>query len=226
MEDDDDAGYSSSGSSTRDPNETVPDSQPPRGGLILENSPVRVSGSSGSSRYPLRSTPDRDQVRLEQERQQRIQIRQQLVSNASRSEQHRQAQQQQANSTVRQQQQAQAHQNTTSRAQPTVSASSHEVASSRGRSNAAAATTTTTKYTRGSVKNYSSEEIFALFESIRRVLPTGNEQWELVADLHSVHFANCNRSGDSIKKNLQASKCTAKNRESFYFPGDPNGKRN
>jgi hypothetical protein len=50
------------------------------------------------------------------------------------------------------------------------------------------------------VKNYSSEEIFVLFESIRRALPTGNEQWELVADLHSVHFANCNRSGDSIKK--------------------------
>ncbi len=201
MDDDEDDGFSSSGSSTRGPNETVPDSQPPRGGLILENSPVRVSGSSGSSRYPLRSTPDRDQARLEQEHQQRIQIRQQLVSNASRSGQHRQAQQQQANSSVRQQQQqAQAHQNTTSQAQPTVSASSHKVASSRGRSNAAAATTTTTKCTRGGVKNYSSEEIFVLFESIRRALPTGNEQWELVADLHSVHFANCNQSGDSIKK--------------------------
>ncbi len=39
MEDDEDDGYSSSGSSTRGPddrvNETVPDSQPPRGGHIL-----------------------------------------------------------------------------------------------------------------------------------------------------------------------------------------------
>ncbi len=48
--------------------------------------------------------------------------------------------------------------------------------------------TTTTKPTRGGVKKYSSEEIFAWFERIRRILPTGNEQWELVADLHSVHF--------------------------------------
>jgi hypothetical protein len=89
------------------------------------------------------------------------------------------------------------------------------------RSNAATshtAATTTTKQTRGGVKNYSSKEIFALFESISRVLPMGNEHWELVADLHSVHFANCNQSGDSIKKNLQASKFTAENRESFYFP--------
>jgi hypothetical protein len=40
-----------------DANGTVPDSQPPRGGLILENSPVRVSGSLGSTCYPLCSTP-------------------------------------------------------------------------------------------------------------------------------------------------------------------------
>ncbi len=93
-----------------------------------------------------------------------------------------------------QQQQAQAQQITTTyRAQPTARASSHEVASSRARSNAAtsrtAATTTTTKPTRGGVKNYSSEEISALLDSICRVLPMGNEQWELVADLHSVNFA-------------------------------------
>ncbi len=107
-----------------------------------------------------------------------------------------------------QQQQAQAQQITTYRAQPTASASSHEVASSRARSNAATsrtAATTTTKQTRGGVKNYSSEEISALLDSIRRVLPMGNEQWELVADLHSVHFAYCNRSGDSIKKKKSTS---------------------
>ncbi len=76
MEDDEDDGYSSSGSSTRGPNDTVPDSQPPRGGHILESSPIRATGSSSSSRYPLRSTPERDQARLEQERQQRIRFRQ------------------------------------------------------------------------------------------------------------------------------------------------------
>ncbi len=51
--------------------------------------------------------------------------------------------------------------------------------------------TTTTKQMRGGVKKYSSNEIFVLFESIC-VLPMGNKQWELVADLHSVHFVNCN----------------------------------
>ena len=65
---------------------------------------------------------------------------------------------------------------------------------------AASRATAAAKQTRGGAKNYSSEEINALLESIRRILPTGNNQWELVADLHSVHFACCNRSGESIKK--------------------------
>ncbi len=67
---------------------------------------------------------------------------------------------------------------------------------------AASRATASAKQTRGGAKNYSSEEINALFESIRRILPTGNDQWELVADLHSVHFACCNRSGESIKKKI------------------------
>ncbi len=39
-----------------------------------------------------------------------------------------------------------------------------------------------------------------MLENIHRILPTGNEQWELVAELHSVHFPNFNQSGESIKK--------------------------
>jgi hypothetical protein len=65
MEDDDGDGHSSLGSSTHSPDDTVPDLQLPKGGHILESSPIRVSGSSGSSRYPLRSTPKRDQACLE-----------------------------------------------------------------------------------------------------------------------------------------------------------------
>jgi hypothetical protein len=121
MEDDDGDGYSSSGSSTHSPDDTVPDSQPPRGGHILESSPIRATSSS---RYPLQSTPEWDQAHLEQERQQRIRFRQQLAGNSSQSSQHRQAQQQQVSSSAQQQQQqAQAHQITTSCAQPTASAS-------------------------------------------------------------------------------------------------------
>ncbi len=115
MEDDDDDDYSSSGSSTRDPNEilheTVPDSQPPRGGHILDRSPIRASNSSTSSRNPLRSTPDRDQARLEEELQRRVQQRQQIVGGSSRSSLPKQGQQQGANSSIQQQQ---AQQNRTS----------------------------------------------------------------------------------------------------------------
>lgn len=39
-----------------------------------------------------------------------------------------------------------------------------------------------------------------MLECIRRVLPTGNEQWELVAELHAIQYGNCCRNGGSIKK--------------------------
>jgi hypothetical protein len=50
------------------------------------------------------------------------------------------------------------------------------------------------------VKNYSNEELSALLECIRRVIPIGNEHWELVADLHAIQYAHCSRNADSIKK--------------------------
>jgi hypothetical protein len=64
----DDDRYSTSGS-IHGPDDTVPDSQPPRGGHILERSPIRVSTStfSTSSRYPLRSTLDQNQAHHEEE---------------------------------------------------------------------------------------------------------------------------------------------------------------
>ena len=140
MVDEGDDDYSSLGSSTLDPNKilggTMPDSQPQRGGHILEGPPIR-SASSGLSWYLLRSNPDGKQTCLEQERQQRVQLCQQFATNISRSSQP--IRQQQASSSIWQQQ---AQQGESSHRQPSQSASSQEAASSRGRSNAAAANAT------------------------------------------------------------------------------------
>jgi hypothetical protein len=52
---------------------------------------------------------------------------------------------------------------------------------------------------RGGVKNYSEYEISSLLQCIHRVLLIGNNQWELVAQLHGVQFSHCSRTADSIK---------------------------
>jgi len=39
-----------------------------------------------------------------------------------------------------------------------------------------------------------------MLQCIRTVLPTGNDMWELVAQLHGNYFPDCNRNAVSIKK--------------------------
>jgi hypothetical protein len=49
------------------------------------------------------------------------------------------------------------------------------------------------------VKNYTPAEVDPLLQTIKHVCPIGNDQWELVAELHSMHYAVCGRTADSIK---------------------------
>jgi hypothetical protein len=48
------------------------------------------------------------------------------------------------------------------------------------------------------VVNYSSNEIDALMQCIRRVLPIGNDQWELVSELHSMNYTTNPWNAESI----------------------------
>jgi len=58
----------------------------------------------------------------------------------------------------------------------------------------------TVAVTRAGVRNYSSDELDRMLQCIRTVLPTGNDMWELVAQLHGNYFPDCNRNAVSIKK--------------------------
>jgi len=58
----------------------------------------------------------------------------------------------------------------------------------------------TVSVTRAGVRNYSSDELDRMLQCIRTVLPTGNDMWELVAQLHGNYFPDCNRNAVSIKK--------------------------
>jgi hypothetical protein len=58
----------------------------------------------------------------------------------------------------------------------------------------------TVAVTRAGVRNYSSDELDRMLQCIRTVLPTGNNMWELVAQLHGNYFPDCNRNAVSIKK--------------------------
>ena len=49
------------------------------------------------------------------------------------------------------------------------------------------------------MKNYTPAEVESLSQTIRRVCSIGNDQWELVAELHSMRYAVCGRTADSIK---------------------------
>jgi hypothetical protein len=54
--------------------------------------------------------------------------------------------------------------------------------------------------TRGGTKNYSNDELMSLLHCIQQVLPLGNDSWQLVADLHAIQYAHCDRTALSIKK--------------------------
>jgi hypothetical protein len=45
----------------------------------------------------------------------------------------------------------------------------------------------------GGVKNYSDNEVSMMLQCIHSVLPIGNNQWELVAELHGIQFPQCSR---------------------------------
>jgi hypothetical protein len=57
---------------------------------------------------------------------------------------------------------------------------------------------------RSGVINYSSEECTALLQCIRAVLPIGNEQWQMVAELHGNQYSHCNRTAESIRHKFSA----------------------
>jgi hypothetical protein len=50
------------------------------------------------------------------------------------------------------------------------------------------------------VKNYTPAEVDCLLQTIKHVCPIGNDQWEFVAKLHSMRYAVCGRTADSIKR--------------------------
>ncbi len=56
----------------------------------------------------------------------------------------------------------------------------------------------------GGIKNYSEFEISSLLQCIRRVVPIGNDQWELVAELHRMQFSKFSRTADSIKRKFSS----------------------
>ena len=57
---------------------------------------------------------------------------------------------------------------------------------------------------RSGVINYSSEECTALLQCIQAVLPIGNEQWQMVAELHGNQYSHCNRTAESIRRKFSA----------------------
>jgi hypothetical protein len=60
----------------------------------------------------------------------------------------------------------------------------------------------TVAVTHAGVRNYSSDELDRILQCIHTVLPTGNDMWELVAQLHGNYFPDCNRNAVSIKKKI------------------------
>ena len=58
----------------------------------------------------------------------------------------------------------------------------------------------TAAVTRAVVRNFSSDKLDRMLQCICTVLPTGNDMWELVAQLHANYFPDCNRNAVSIKK--------------------------
>jgi len=57
---------------------------------------------------------------------------------------------------------------------------------------------------RSGVKNSSTAEVNSLLECIRRVVSIGNDQWELMSELHSMHYAHCGQTVEFIKRKFSA----------------------
>jgi hypothetical protein len=56
-----------------------------------------------------------------------------------------------------------------------------------------------TRQRRSGTKNYSNDELLSLLRCIQRVLPIGQDMWEMVARLHSMEYSHCQRDAKSIK---------------------------
>jgi len=57
----------------------------------------------------------------------------------------------------------------------------------------------TTRQRRSGSKNYSNDELLSLLQCIKRVLPIGQDMWEMVARLHAINYPQHQRDGKSIK---------------------------
>ncbi len=66
-------------------------------------------------------------------------------------------------------------------------------------------------------KNFSNDELNSILELIKKVLPTGNEFWELVVKLHKEKFLEMNQNAASIKKILQTGQRETWHWKSFHF---------
>ena len=75
-------------------------------------------------------------------------------------------------------------------------------------------------------KNFSNDELNSLLELIEKVLPTGNDFWELVAKLHKERFGVMNQNAALIKIFLQACQCKTQYWKSFHFQCYIEGKAN
>ena len=56
-----------------------------------------------------------------------------------------------------------------------------------------------TRQRRSGTKNYSNDELLLLLRCIQRVLPIGQDMWEMVACLHEMEYSHCQRDAKSIK---------------------------
>ena len=52
---------------------------------------------------------------------------------------------------------------------------------------------------RSGTKNYSNDELMSLLHCVQRVLPIGQDMWEMVARLHAIEYSHCQRDAKSIK---------------------------
>jgi len=56
----------------------------------------------------------------------------------------------------------------------------------------------------GGVKNYTPAKVESLLQTIKAICTFGNEHWQLVAQLHSNHYAVCGRTAESIKRKFSS----------------------
>ncbi len=67
-------------------------------------------------------------------------------------------------------------------------------------------------------KNFSNDELTLLLELIEKVLPIGNEFWELNVDFHKEKFLEINRNATQSRKNFTDLKMKNLSQETPPFP--------